>query len=347
MKEYIVRCEPNKMTYDREIVRCKDCKWFDPKRANFVDGYGYCERYEVTDKDSHYCSYGEKQVTGKLDDVEDSTVTEDSEACKEQESKLESDLISRQAATDALRNINAIVRPISESDDVFLIDKAEAMTELMMLPSAQPEVVRCRDCRHNQNCDIQYHAQAGDMFFCAGAERRSDKRTDKHTETHACDCISRQAAIKALGEEPDIARDTDEEWAEHDTWARHIRAIESLPSVESKLVCEDAISRETVMEVSGGTISKEALIQSFLADCECKDRSEAKAITCSLDTMLELIEDAPLVEPELQKGEWIFNPKDAIDSMFTKPKCNKCGFESADGGNFCSNCGADMRGDKE
>lgn len=46
-----------------------------------------------------------------------------------------------------------------------------------------------------------------------------------------------------------------------------------------------------------------------------------------------------------QKGEWIFNSKDAIDSMFTLPKCNKCGCESVDCGNFCPNCGADMRGE--
>lgn len=46
-------------------------------------------------------------------------------------------------------------------------------------------------------------------------------------------------------------------------------------------------------------------------------------------------------------GRWIFEPKDAIELMFTKPKCSKCGFESADGGNFCPNCGADMRGEQE
>ena len=44
-----------------------------------------------------------------------------------------------------------------------------------------------------------------------------------------------------------------------------------------------------------------------------------------------------------QQGEWIFNPTDAIDLMFAKPKCSKCGFESSDGGNYCPNCGADMR----
>lgn len=46
-------------------------------------------------------------------------------------------------------------------------------------------------------------------------------------------------------------------------------------------------------------------------------------------------------------GEWIFNPKDAIDLMFTLPKCSKCEFESADGGNFCPNCGARMKGGAE
>ena len=45
-------------------------------------------------------------------------------------------MISRQAAIDAVRNINDIAIP---SDDVFLINKAEALGELMMLPSAQQE----------------------------------------------------------------------------------------------------------------------------------------------------------------------------------------------------------------
>ena len=59
------------------------------------------------------------------------------------------DTISRQAAIDALRNITAIVSPIS--DDVFLIDKAEAMTELMLLPSADVvPVVRCKDCKFRE-----------------------------------------------------------------------------------------------------------------------------------------------------------------------------------------------------
>ena len=34
------------------------------------------------------------------------------------------------------------------------------------------EVVRCKDCLHNRACEIQYHAQAGDLFFCGAAERK-------------------------------------------------------------------------------------------------------------------------------------------------------------------------------
>lgn len=75
MKEYIVRCENNKFTIKGKNVRCKDCKWFDSKRANFVDGYGYCERYEVTDKDSHYCGYGEHKEKHQLSE-ETSTISE-------------------------------------------------------------------------------------------------------------------------------------------------------------------------------------------------------------------------------------------------------------------------------
>lgn len=63
--------------------------------------------------------------------------------------------------------------------------------------------------------------------------------------------------------------------------------------------------------------------------------------------MVHDVEQLPSAPDSRQRGEWIFEPKDAIELMFTKPKCSKCGFESADGGNFCSNCGTDMRGEEE
>lgn len=39
-------------------------------------------------------------------------------------------------------------------------------------------VVRCRDCIHNNDCDIQYSAQAGENFFCGFGETEKDVRED-------------------------------------------------------------------------------------------------------------------------------------------------------------------------
>jgi hypothetical protein len=44
----------------------------------------------------------------------------------------------------------------------------------------------------------------------------------------------------------------------------------------------------------------------------------------------------------VRHGKWMFTPSDAFEAMFTKPKCSECGFESADGGNYCPACGARM-----
>ena len=50
------------------------------------------------------------------------------------------DLISRQAAIDAIRRIGGqIVSMTTDGDETILVDKAEVQTALMMLPSAQPE----------------------------------------------------------------------------------------------------------------------------------------------------------------------------------------------------------------
>lgn len=46
------------------------------------------------------------------------------------------------------------------------------------------------------------------------------------------DTISRQDAINALGEEPEIWNDTEEEWAYRNAWVEHISAIKSLPSAD-------------------------------------------------------------------------------------------------------------------
>lgn len=91
---------------------------------------------------------------------------------------------------------------------------------------------------------------------------------------------------------------------------------------------------DTQPSTDGDLISRESALAEFRDGRDVYD-------------IMESIEELPSAPDSRQYGEWIFEPKDAIELMFTKPKCSECGFESADGGNFCSNCGADMRGGED
>lgn len=84
------------------------------------------------------------------------------------------DLIYRQAAIDAIKKSR------------FLVD---AMGKVIKLPSAQPEIIRCKDCKHLQKWRSeesakkfgQIYERAKNVFdcpepedFCSHAERRTD-----------------------------------------------------------------------------------------------------------------------------------------------------------------------------
>lgn len=76
------------------------------------------------------------------------------------------------------------------------------------------------------------------------------------------------------------------------------------------------------------------------------DWSQEKLIEILLRTWSK--KNAPTVETEsVRHGHWIFNAKDAIEMMFTLPKCSECGALSPDGGNYCPNCGVKMDKRKE
>ena len=90
------------------------------------------------------------------------------------------DPIERQAAIDALNKLDV-------SDGVGISSIACGVQELAIisiqhLPSAQPEIVQCKDCKHNQlpatsgnaNCEI-YYGMTDQDGFCHMAERRTDE----------------------------------------------------------------------------------------------------------------------------------------------------------------------------
>lgn len=85
--------------------------------------------------------------------------------------------ISRKTAIDALRAMQTY--KLFAGDDMLLIDQAGAQTELMMLPPAQPEIIRCRECKFasgdSRICMKFGHSPIGELDFCAWAERRTDE----------------------------------------------------------------------------------------------------------------------------------------------------------------------------
>lgn len=84
------------------------------------------------------------------------------------------DSISRQAAIDELDKGAWGVE----------WDKTLAKTMIESLPSAQPEIIRCKDCRYYQdnndgyphiNCKWDANETPDADDFCSGAERRTDE----------------------------------------------------------------------------------------------------------------------------------------------------------------------------
>lgn len=69
----------------------------------------------------------------------------------------------------------------------------------------------------------------------------SEKRTEERTETHACDCISRQAAITAIDNCGCDGEDScGEPWIYKENAVEAIEMVEPLPSAEPQIVrCKD------------------------------------------------------------------------------------------------------------
>lgn len=80
------------------------------------------------------------------------------------------DSISRQRAINAVRKCSVV----EVTPTYMLIDEAEVITELTLLPSAQPKIVRCKDCKWKQGSECVRFADVRPLpdDFCSRAERR-------------------------------------------------------------------------------------------------------------------------------------------------------------------------------
>ena len=89
------------------------------------------------------------------------------------------DCISRQAAIDALHMDTSII-PFKKAREYADATISEIRNRLEKLPSAQPEIIRCRECKFasgdSRICMKFDHSPIGELDFCAWAERRTDGR---------------------------------------------------------------------------------------------------------------------------------------------------------------------------
>ena len=91
------------------------------------------------------------------------------------------DTISRQAAIDALRTCYDTETITMDNGDEY-INYGDAVGEIEQLPSAQPELIRCKDCKNFRRwidtditfCDFT-EGRVCEDDFCSRAEGRTDE----------------------------------------------------------------------------------------------------------------------------------------------------------------------------
>lgn len=69
----------------------------------------------------------------------------------------------------------------------------------------------------------------------------------------------------------------------------------------------------------------------------------------ALSEIRKMLEDAPTIEPERNKGEWlpIIDSDENGEPYQAGVYCSECGFMSCCEDNYCPNCGAEMKGEQE
>lgn len=92
------------------------------------------------------------------------------------------DLISRRAAINIIDKIFPAEPMLNDYTQGITCSAALAKTYIEQLPSAQPEIVRCKDCKFytKMRADLKTgicslaSRHLGDDGFCSEAERRND-----------------------------------------------------------------------------------------------------------------------------------------------------------------------------
>lgn len=104
-------------------------------------------------------------------------------AVEQESGRMNNDLVSREAVEQIFSKMWFTVRQnqnLTDEEVKQIITKGRI--ELNRLPSAQPEIIRCKDCKQFRRwidtdicfCDIT-ESERSDNDFCSYAERRTDE----------------------------------------------------------------------------------------------------------------------------------------------------------------------------
>ena len=92
-----------------------------------------------------------------------------------------SELISRLAAIDGLARVASEKFKFSDEFNYYLAGLIDGENAIRQLPSAQPELVRCKDCKHyyalnevRGNCSEYNFVEKIPIDFCSWAERKEE-----------------------------------------------------------------------------------------------------------------------------------------------------------------------------
>ena len=99
--------------------------------------------------------------------------------------KRMSDLISRQAAIEAVEHITSSMSVCVNTNECHGMKRMQrqVVIELANLPSAQPEIVRCEECAYRRSCMLQHFVESNAVdgakidwsdWYCASGERREE-----------------------------------------------------------------------------------------------------------------------------------------------------------------------------
>ena len=88
-----------------------------------------------------------------------------------------SDSIERQAAIDALTELARERFTIQDYFQIYLDALTDADIKIRQLPSAQLEIIRCKDCIKREICRTTniWAVAPGDDWYCADADRKTDE----------------------------------------------------------------------------------------------------------------------------------------------------------------------------